>query len=86
MSQKTRSYWQILVVAVEHGAIVPLNCNECFLLLEHIGELAMLDTDERFLMQAVSDHQDRCPDCREHHLERFKELETQWLERSFREM
>ena len=86
MSQKTRSYWQILVVAVENGAIVPLNCNECFLLLEHIAELAMLGTDERFLLQAVSDHLDRCPDCREHHLERLHELETQWVERCIPEV
>lgn len=75
MRKRTRPFWQILVVAAEHGAKVPLNCDECFTLLEYLAEAAIQGADKRYLLEAVKRHVQRCPDCREHHLERLRHLE-----------
>lgn len=82
MSNHTRPFWQILIVAAQHGAQVPLNCDECFLILEHLAEIAAQGADERYLLEAVRRHVERCPECRRHHLARLKELEARWRRQS----
>lgn len=80
MATGTRPFWRILVLAAENGAQVPLNCDECFLILEYLAEAAAYGADERYLRQVVRRHIECCPDCREHHLQRLNELEEKWCD------
>lgn len=76
MKSKARPFWKILIVAAEHDAKATFNCDECFAILEYLAEVAVKGAEERYLLEAVGRHLDCCPDCREHHLQRLKELEA----------
>ena len=78
MAKITRPFWKILVVAAEHGARVPLNCDECFIILEYLAEAAVHGAEEYYLRDAVRQHIESCPKCREHHLQRLNELEAKF--------
>jgi len=77
MVGKTRPFWQILIVVGEHGGRIPLSCDECFVILEYMAEIAIEGVEEKYLLAAVRRHLDRCPDCRKHHLQRLDRLEEQ---------
>ena len=76
MVRNARPFWQILIIAAQHGAYVPLNCDECFQILEFLADEAVRGVEERYLVRAVRNHLDRCPECREHHLQRLREIEA----------
>ena len=76
MALNARPFWKILMITAEHDAYVTLNCDECFLILEFLAEEAIHGMEERRLVQAVHMHLDRCPECREHHLQRLREIEA----------
>ncbi len=78
-----RPLWQILTRAA-HSPNTTLTCEECFVALEYLAELASARGDPDELWKAAQRHLARCPDCREHHLQRIKELESQLIDRSKR--
>jgi predicted anti-sigma-YlaC factor YlaD len=65
-----------MIIEAGRGAQMPLNCDECFVVLEYLAEVAVYGATEKNLRMAVHRHLDQCPDCREHHLQRLAELES----------
>jgi predicted anti-sigma-YlaC factor YlaD len=65
-----------MIIETGRGAQMPLNCDECFVVLEYLAEEAVYGATEKNLRMAIRRHLDQCPDCREHHLQRLAELES----------
>jgi hypothetical protein len=78
MSPGFRSLWEILVASRGAKNDARLNCDECFILMEHLAHVAVdwLDLDEARVL--VMEHMQHCPACREHHLKKLEELEQAW--------
>ena len=76
-----RPLWQILVRAAESPNNV-LACDECFAALEYLADWLDAGGDPKTLWHAAQRHLARCPDCREHHLQRIRELEARLVESS----
>ena len=55
-----------------------LTCDECFVLLEYLADERVQGADLKVLYQAARQHLSHCPGCREHHLERMRELEARF--------
>jgi len=70
-----RPIWQILT-RTTHSPNSVLTCEECFAALEYLAELMDADVDPKDLWQTAQRHLARCPDCREHHAKRIRELES----------
>jgi hypothetical protein len=75
MALTSRPFWQVLVAA-DSGEDVTLTCDECFAILEYLAEEAAAAADAQTLQKAAQRHLAHCPDCREHHLRRLRELEA----------
>lgn len=76
-----RPLWQILARAA-HSPSTTLTCDECFVALEYLADMIDAGADPRVVWQAAQRHLTRCPECREHHLQRIRELESQLVKRS----
>jgi len=76
-----RPLWQILTPAA-HSPNTTLTCDECFVALEYLADRINAGADLQVVWQAAQRHLARCPDCREHHLQRIRELESQLVEQS----
>lgn len=70
------SLWQILLKIIPARSNPPLTCDECFILLDHLAEQLAGGTALDSLLQAIHRHLAHCPECREHHLQRLRELEA----------
>ncbi len=66
--------WQILLKITPARPKTALTCDECFVLLYHLAEGLASGADLDSLLQAAHRHLARCPECREHHLQRLSEL------------
>ena len=53
-----------------------MNCDECFVILEYLADAAIYGAEERYLIDAIRQHLERCPSCREHHMDRLRGLEA----------
>lgn len=67
--------WRILLKLRQTGWDTPLTCDECFAILEFLAEEAARGTSWKVIHQMAREHLALCPDCREHHLGRLRELE-----------
>ena len=76
MTTTRRPIWKILALAAENGARVPLTCDECFVILEFLADVAMGGAKEEYLLELVRRHLKRCPCCWEHHLEKLRFMEA----------
>ncbi|MBE0411891.1 MAG: hypothetical protein IBX69_19350 [Anaerolineales bacterium] len=76
--KNNRSLYEILVYASLSGNEVTLTCDECFLIMEYLVDLAREGWPLDDIKKALFKHTNHCPDCYEHHLKRLKELEQQW--------
>ena len=70
-----RPIWQILT-RTTHSPNSVLTCEECFAALEYLADLSGAESDLKDLWRVAQRHLARCPDCREHHLQRIRELES----------
>jgi hypothetical protein len=75
MTNFLRPLWQILIAAQDSRANVKLNCDECFVMMEYMVEQAVMGADRLFLQEIIESHLKNCPDCREHHQERIRDLD-----------
>jgi hypothetical protein len=75
MKNDMRPIWQILIAVMDSSKSVNLNCDECFVVMEYMVDQAVLGADKLFLEEIVERHLENCPDCREHHMKRIRELE-----------
>ncbi len=69
--------WQILVRSLQNAPDRDLTCDECFAVLEYLADSAVAGADPDRLRRSARRHLAHCPDCREHHLRRLRELEAQ---------
>ena len=76
-----RPLWQILTRAAEVPNSV-LACDECFAALKYLADWLDAGGDPKVLWHAAQRHLARCPDCREHHLQRIHALEARLVEHS----
>jgi len=81
MSLVFRSLWEILVIAKQPGRDVILNCDECFVLLNYLADLTIETDSVEDIRAAIYKHLKHCPDCRQHHLQKLREIEDQWRRR-----
>lgn len=72
-----RSLFQIFIRSSSSGVEVSLNCDECFVVMEYFVDLALEGIPQERIKQALLQHINHCPDCKEHHIKRLKELEDQ---------
>ena len=72
-----RPIWKLLSIVAEpeRARNLALTCDECFAVLEYIAIQAQNGADVNTLKVAIRRQLEMCPDCREHHLERLRELE-----------
>jgi len=75
MTNFLRPLWQILIAVQDSRATVNLNCDECFVVMEYMVEQAVMGADKLFLHEIVERHLENCPDCREHHMQRIRDLD-----------
>ena len=73
--RKMRPLWQVLISFKERNQPISLNCDECFLYMEHLADEAAAGADQASLRIAIKDHLANCPDCHEHHQERLEQME-----------
>ena len=78
MSPDFRSLWEILIASRGTESDAPLNCDECFVLMEHLAHVMIDWPDMNKARALVIEHTKHCPPCREHHLTRLEELEMVW--------
>jgi hypothetical protein len=76
MSDTARPFWKILIIAREGGQAHTLNCDECFIILEHLADEALEGVDTNALLKAIASHFSHCPDCREHHAQKLEQLKS----------
>jgi hypothetical protein len=81
MASNIRPIWQIMIAETGQEDKLPLSCDECFVALEYLAEVAVYGADEKNLRTAVRRHLDQCPDCRKHHLQRLADLEGKFSHR-----
>lgn len=70
-----RPLWQVLITFKDSSASNSLNCDECFLIMEHLADEALAGVNEEELKSAIKQHLRYCLDCQEHHLQRLSEIE-----------
>lgn len=72
-----RSLWEMLVAPGDSDRATAPTCDECFAILEYLADTAAAGGDSEALRQAARRHLTQCPNCREHHLRRLQELESE---------
>lgn len=75
----TSGLWRILLKIQERPADIDLTCDECFTLLEYLISQVSQETYLDSLYKAARTHWRYCPKCREHHLQKLKNLEVSYL-------
>jgi hypothetical protein len=70
-----RALWQILIEIAKPVRTALLDCDECFYYLEYMSEMVVVIDEELITLEALRRHVENCPGCREHHLQRIRELE-----------
>jgi hypothetical protein len=78
MSTVHRSLWEILTIARQPGQEVILDCDECFTLLDYLADMTIDYESVEVIRATVKNHLKHCPDCREHHLKKLREIEERW--------
>lgn len=76
-----RSLFEILIQSSKPGEETTLTCDECFVVMEYFVELALEGFTLEEIKKPLLKHIDHCPDCREHHLQKIRDLEEQWIQR-----
>lgn len=75
MASLPRSLWEILLAA-ESNNPRELTCDECFTIIEYLADELASGIDLQTIKRAAQRHLTRCPDCRQHHERRLREIET----------
>jgi hypothetical protein len=70
-----RALWQILIEIANPARTGLLDCDECFYYLEYMSEIVTTSEEGLVTAEALRRHAEHCPGCREHHLQRIRELE-----------
>jgi len=73
-----RPLWEILVLARTPGTGITLNCDECFVVMEYLSASPLAEAELERVRGLIQEHLQHCPDCREHHEKKLKELEQYW--------
>jgi hypothetical protein len=73
-----RTLFEILIRSSLPGNDITLTCDECFVVMEYFADLALEDFSLDDIKITLIKHINHCPDCREHHLHRLKEMEEHW--------
>lgn len=73
-----RSLFEILIRSSMPGNDITLTCDECFVVMEYFADLVFDDVSLDDIRTTLIKHIKHCPDCREHHLQRLREIEEQW--------
>jgi hypothetical protein len=74
-----RSLLEIFIRSSAPGHTITLNCDECFIVMEYFVELALEGCTFDEIKNAPVNHMNHCPDCQEHHLQRLREIEEQFV-------
>ncbi len=75
----TAQLWQILLKLQKEPAEADLTCDECFVLLDYLVSQIVAIPHSRSLQEVAHKHFQYCPNCREHHLQKLKVLEADYL-------
>jgi hypothetical protein len=76
-----RSLFEIFIHSSLPGNEITLTCDECFVVMEFFVDLVLEDLSLDEIKKPLLRHIDHCPDCREHHFQRLREMEEQWIQR-----
>jgi hypothetical protein len=74
-----RSLLEIFIRSSAPGHTITLNCDECFIVMEYFVELALEGCTFDDIKNVLVDHMNHCLDCQEHHLQRLREIEEQFV-------
>lgn len=69
-----RPLWEILLAA-ESNNPCELTCDECFAIIEYLADELAGGADLQIIKRAAQRHLTHCPDCRQHHQRRLREIE-----------
>ena len=79
MASLPRPLWEILLAA-ESNNPRELTCDECFAIIEYLADELADGADSQTIKRAARQHLTHCPDCRQHHERRLREIETMLAE------
>lgn len=74
MASLPRPLWEILLAA-ESGNPCELTCEECLAVIAYLADALASEADPQSVTRAARRHLAHCPDCRQHHARRLRELE-----------
>lgn len=75
MAFRSRPLWEILILARTPGNEIILNCDECFQVMEYLAEATLAENQTDKIRVILQEHMKHCPNCREHHEQKFIEME-----------
>lgn len=73
-----RPLWKIFLNIVDGEKDSEKTCDECFLIMEYFADQAVYGVDNEKLLESARKHLAKCPECREHHLKRLREMEKRY--------
>jgi hypothetical protein len=68
--------WKVLFKFSQTQPTATVTCEECYMILDYLADQAARGADWPGLLRTAREHMARCPGCREHYLQRLRELET----------
>jgi len=75
MASLPRPLWEILLAA-ESNDPRELTYDECFAIIEYLADELAGGADSQTIKQAAQRRLTHCPNCRQHHERRLREIET----------
>ena len=77
MLPQNRPLWQILLSVSSNQQTQSLTCDECFIIIDYLAQLAsQTELDETNLQQLTRKHLKSCPDCRDRYMKRLRKWES----------
>ena len=73
MKKIIRPLWRLLLTVFKRGKEEPLDCDECFMVMEYLADIRS-DIEKEKFRKLVRDHVLACPNCFDHYQQRLEKM------------